>query len=290
MSAQVIKLLERAVAGDISLNMVFILAGTQVPTLLELIIPLGSTLAALLAFGRLKEDSELAVMQAGGCSTSRLFFSAGAPCVGIALCVAMISLFLTPVSNLYKENQKQIEREMTVFDTIQPGRFQTDRDGRLLFAKSRSEDRTMLENVFIADTQAHRTGEFRYIFSKRATQEIRGDEKFLVLFDGSQYRGHSQRTEWELTDFEKYLIRIEPPNVLRAEPLSGRSTYGLLGERDAAARAELGWRFSVPVVGLVMLPLVFLIARGSHRVRLHFHGFGSLLIADLIADLLVALA
>ena len=266
MSAQVIKLLERAVAGDISLEMVFVLAGTQVPVLLELVIPLAATLAALLTFGRLKEDSELAVLHAGGFSNTHLFALAGIPSLGIAMLVALLSLVLTPASNLYKEEQKQVERELTVFDTIQPGRFQTDREGRLLFARALADDRAALMNVFIADTQTHRSNEFRYIFADRATQEIRDEDKFLVLFDGAQYRGKVDDDTWEVTDFERYLIRIDPPTSLRPDPLSGQSTQTLINANDSASQAELAWRVSVPLVGLVMLPLVFLIARGSHRM------------------------
>lgn len=267
MSAQVVKLLERAVTGDISVEMVLTLATTQVPILLELIVPLGATLGVLLTFGRLKEDSELAVMHAGGYSRVRLFVLASIPCVCIALFVAFISMFLTPTSNVFKEKQKQMERELTVFDTIQPGRFQTDREGRLLFAESLSKDRSTLLKVFIADAQDKQQTEFRYVFADRAIQEVQEAGKFLILFHGRQYRGNPVDHTWDVTEFERYLIRINPSTALRANPLAAQPTASLVKAFDPRSQAELAWRLSVPLVCLVMLPLVFLMARGSHRVN-----------------------
>ena len=253
-------MLERAARGDISFELALIFTLVQIPIALELIIPLGLTLSALLFLGRMKNDSELVVMQASGYTLQALFRMFLIPVGLVAVLVAIISFLVTPAANTTKESHKRLERELTVFDTVQPRRFQSDRAGRLIYAESKDVTNRVLSDVFITQED---DGATLFILAETAMQEIRQDDKFLVLNEGTQYLISEDEPNWEITEFDQYLIRLEEQSSLRAEPLSGLGLVSLIHMNSAASWSIISWRISMPLVCLIMLPLVFL-AIGEH--------------------------
>ena len=265
MSAYVVRVLSSAADGDVSMDLAASMILVHIPRSLELILPLASTLGVLIVIGRLKQDSELAVLQTSGYSLPQLLAVCTVPVSIIAIVVAVLAMVVVPEANRAREVQKQVQRELTVFDTVVPGTFQTDQSGRLIYAERLSPDRQALLDVLIMDSDS-RDNEV-YLSSRSAVKEVQNGDQFLVLQDGYRYIGNPDKLDWELSQFERYLIRLEPSDSERPDPVSGLSMQALWQMSSPESLATLSWRFSLPLLCLLMLPWAFGLVLGNQRTH-----------------------
>ena len=119
------------------------------------------------------------------------------PALLIALLVGWLSMVLSP-EKVARELDRQVvaKENLTVFDTVIPGRFQTDKSGRLIYAEAISDDRESLIDVFIVEPSKHKNTEV-FLTGKTARQELNSGEKYLVLFDGYRHIGTETSLDWK---------------------------------------------------------------------------------------------
>ena len=266
LSGRFIQFLEKAASGALSIELMFTMILWRIPSSLELILPLALTLSVLLVLGRMSLESELTILRAAGYSNRRLFGLVLVPATAIALLVGWLSLVLSPEVARELDRQVIAQENLTVFDTVVPGRFQTDKSGRLIYAEGISDDRESLIDVFIVEPSTSKQKDTEvFLTGKTARQELNAGEKYLVLLNGYRHIGADTSLEWEISKFERYLIRLDPETEDRPESLDTKSTRALLASGEAPELAIVSWRISLPIVCLLMLPVAFLIGRGSPR-------------------------
>jgi lipopolysaccharide export system permease protein len=264
LSGRFIQFLEKAANGELSVELMLTMIVWRVPSSLELILPLALTLSVLLVMSRLNQDSELAVLRAAGYSNWRLFTMVLIPALGLAVLVGWLSLVLSPEVARELDRQVDARERLTVFDTVVPGRFQTGKSGRLIYAESISADRQSLVDVFIVEPSTDaRTDVF--LTGKTARQEFTEGDKFLVLFDGYKHVGRPDQLDWEISRFDRYLIRLLPDATERPSSLDTLSTEALIRAGGPQEFAIASWRVSLPIMCVLMLPFAFVLGRGSPR-------------------------
>ncbi|MDC1319387.1 LPS export ABC transporter permease LptF [Litorivicinus sp.] len=264
LSGRFIQFLEKAANGELSVDLMLTMILWRIPSSLELIIPLALTLSVLVVLGRMNQDSELTILRASGYSDKRLILVVLVPASLIACLVAWLSLFASPDVARELDRQVAAKENLTVFDTVVPGRFQTDTSGRLIYAEGISADRQSLIDVFIFEYSKAQDIEV-FLTGKTARLELNQGEKYLVLVDGVKHVGNSKRLDWEISKFDRYLTRLQPDMADRPDSLDTKSTKDLLLSGNAVELAIASWRISLPVVCLLMLPWAFLMGRGSPR-------------------------
>lgn len=264
LSGRFIQFLERAANGELSVELMLTMIVWRIPSSLELILPLALTLSVLLVMSRLNQDSELAVLRAAGYSNRRLFGLVTLPAVVVACLVGWLSLVLSPEVARELDRQVDARERLTVFDTVVPGRFQTGKSGRLIYAESISEDRQSLLDVFIVEPSKERNTDV-FLTGKTARQEFTEGDKFLVVFDGYKHVGSPNQLNWEISRFDRYLIRLSPDATERPSSLDTLSTEALIASGGRQELAIASWRVSLPMMCLLMLPFAFLLGRGSPR-------------------------
>ncbi|MGA1208010.1 MAG: LPS export ABC transporter permease LptF [Litorivicinaceae bacterium] len=264
LSGRFIQFLEKAAVGELSLDLVFTMILWRVPSSLELILPLALTLSILLVLGRMREESEWVILHTAGVSTARLFGLVLVPATLIALVVAWLSLVASPSIARELERQLIARDRLTGFDTVVPGRFQSDRSGRLVYAETLSPDRAELSDVFIVEPRSE-VGLDVYLTARSARQEIVEGEKYLVLFDGIEHVGSSASPAWEMSAFGRYVIRLPKDASERPAPIETLSTIALWQTQTPIGLALLQWRMALPIMCWLMVPFAFLIAEGSAR-------------------------
>ncbi len=264
LSGRFIQFLEKAASGALSIELMFTMILWRIPSSLELILPLALTLSVLLVLGRMSLESELTILRAAGYSNRRLFGIVLVPATAIALLVGWLSLVFSPEVARELDRQVIAQENLTVFDTVVPGRFQTDKSGRLIYAEGISDDRESLIDVFIVEPSTSKQKDTEvFLTGKTARQEFNAGEKYLVLLNGYRHIGTDTSLEWEISKFERYLIRLDPETEDRPESLDTKSTRALFASGEAPELAIVSWRISLPIVCLLMLPVAFLIGRGS---------------------------
>ena len=264
LSSRLVRFLEQAASGGLPIDLVWALVLWRIPSSLELILPLALTLAVLTSISRMNADSELVVLQTSGCSTFRLFSVIAVPTVLIALVVASLAIVGSPYVANQLEHVLQDKDRLTALDTLVAGRFQNDATGRLIYADSMSDDRNYLFGVFISEPSGQ-ADETTVISAQTGQYEVQGEQKFLALSNGTRYIGRVDSADWEVSEFERYLIRVEPEIRDRPQDIDTLSTPQLLKLGTPAAAATVGWRFSMPILVLMMMPCAFVVARSSPR-------------------------
>ena len=229
LSGRFIQFLEKAASGALSIELMFTMILWRIPSSLELILPLALTLSVLLVLGRMSLESELTILRAAGYSNRRLFGIVLVPATAIALLVGWLSLVLSPEVARELDRQVIAQENLTVFDTVVPGRFQTDKSGRLIYAEGISDDRESLIDVFIVEPSTSKQKDTEvFLTGKIARQQLNAGEKYLVLLNGYRHIGTDTSLEWEISKFERYLIRLDPETDDRPESLDTKSTRALL--------------------------------------------------------------
>ncbi len=238
---------------------------------LVLLWPVALFLAFLLVLGRLQRDSELIAMQAGGVSFARIyraiFFVAGSS----ALVLAFLMSFAVPqIESLVDRLKDQADLRSDLVG-ITPGRFLRSRVGdQVFFAERFSADREALLNVFIYQ---ERGPQAEITVAGRATAEVGGDGRYLVLEDGHRYVGVPGEGAFQLLDFDRLRMQVPDPTLVQPRrSLDGLPTAQLWERRgDARYRAELEWRVALPIsvlmLALVALPLGLAPPRSGRYAR-----------------------
>ncbi len=163
-------------------------------TFVPLALPLAILLAALMTFGNLGENFELAALKASGISLQRIM----RPLIFLIILLSMASFFFSnnvlPYSNrkartlLYDIRRKRPELN------IPSGSFYNGIDGFSIKISSKDPETNMLEKVFIYDHRNNQ-GNTSVIYADSGYMKITPDETGLILnlFNGYSYLDMDER-------------------------------------------------------------------------------------------------
>ena len=77
-------------------------------------------------------------------------------------------------------------------------------------------------------------------------------DRFLVLLNGRRYEGAPGTTEYKISEFERYAMRIDARETKAAIPSAkALPTIELLRNPNPVYRGELAWRVGLPLSALV---------------------------------------
>ncbi len=286
MSGRLIRQLAAAAAGEVSLDIVFFTLLLRLPSFLEMILPLALFIAILLAYGRMYAENEMTVLTATGFSSRRLLMYTAGPAAAIALVVGLFSLYLSPWGAQKMEELYKKQAQLTEFELLVPGRFQSMKGGsRVTYAESLSDDKTQMNKVFITDGNS-------ILLADRGTQYVSDEtgSRFLELHNGKRYDWTPGSLEFQSLNFDLYGVKIadelEERKQLRKEAVP---TLDLFGSTDPKHQAQLQWRISmllmVPIVTLLAVPLAKVNPRQGRFARL----FPAIVLFMVYISLLIAM-
>ncbi|MFT4677652.1 MAG: lipopolysaccharide export system permease protein [Candidatus Azotimanducaceae bacterium] len=267
--------LNEAASGGITKDVLFLIMLYRLPGFLELILPISFFLSIMLTYGRLYVDSEMVVLESTGMSPLKLISITLTFSSLIMVSTAVISLWLKPAGEAKFEVLFADQRNLTEFDTLAPGRFQSLRSGmRVTYTESLDDDGYMQE-VFIAEqADDDDVGELTVVNAKKGnTQVDPAGNRFLVLRDGTRYSGNPGLSDYRIIQFEEYGQIIEK-ELGNAGPRrrSAISTTDLIADQTPRNLSELHWRISVvimvPIIALLAVPLSRVNARQGRFTRL----------------------
>ncbi|MBP8263166.1 MAG: LPS export ABC transporter permease LptF [Pseudomonas sp.] len=271
MSGRFIKYLAQAAQGLLDPGVLLLIMAYRIPGFLQLILPLGLFLGILLAYGRLYLDSEMTVLSATGMSQQRLLGYSLAPALLVALLAGWLSMGLAPQGVASVARILNEQEAMTEFDTLVPGRFQAMKNAtRVTYSESLSEDRQLLNDVFISEKRLQSDGKdggIAVLVAEQGYQEVRGDgQRYLILQNGYRYDGQPGQADYRVIRYDTYGVLLPKPEV--AGELSEREalpTRALLQSDNLREQAELQWRLSMPLLVFVVTLLAVPLSRVNPR-------------------------
>lgn len=261
------RLLGQVAAGDIHIDVVFMLLALKSVDALILLLPLSLFLAVLLAFGRLYKDSEMVAMLACGVSLVRVTRAVFWFGLGFALFIGSISLYFGPLAKVERYKvQKQLEASTGV-ESIAAGQFRALLGGEVVFyAERQSRDGAALENVFI---QGVRQGAENLMVAERA--QVREGEhggRYLVLENGYRYEGVPGRADFRIIHYREHEIRVAEAEAVQQSVIDETAalpTLALWASDKPWHTAELQWRLAMPLSALLLALLAVFLSRTNPR-------------------------
>ena len=128
----------------------------------------------------------------------------------------------------------------------------------------------MVANVFVSSTQHSKTG---VMVAKRGYQEMHENgDRFLVLLNGYRYEGEPGNADFKVYEFERYAVRTETREAIRAPNTKSAATLELVAQPEPRNLGELSWRIGLPIsaflLSLLAIPLAFVNPRAGRSVNL----------------------
>ncbi len=266
-------LLGRAVRGDQSEAVVFILLGFQTLAKLDVLLPLAFYLGILLTLSRWYRDSEMTVLAA--CGVGLMHFMRPVMVLGsvFGLLALAGAFYFTPLATRQIEHVKLESSHRSEPGSISPGVFtEAQGTGRIVYAE-KIEENGELRGIFVSSLEAGKQGVLVAKSGRPYTDPKTGD-KFIALHDGTLYDGEPGEAGYRILEYSVYNLRIEPKKLGETPvPTAGMPTLLLLtqlGDRDV--NAEFHWRLgkalALFVLALYAVALAYTDARRGRMSNL----------------------
>lgn len=260
--------LDDAAQGKLAVDVLFTIIAFRMTGLLELILPLGFYLAVLLAYGRMYMDSEMVVLSACGMSPGQLVKMTLVPAAVVAALVALFSFWLSPLGAQLTEETLAEQRNRSEFESLQPGRFQSMGEGKIMaYVEAIDDNNKELQHVFVSHQEG--TNSTAIVVADTGVQMFKPEfgQRYLILNRGYRYEGQPGTSRFTITKFEEW-GRYLPPTTSVAElemESDAKTTSELLAATDAESKATLQWRLSMPLMVLIATLLAVPLSKTNPR-------------------------
>lgn len=270
-----------AAEGRLDVGLLFAIIGYNIPTFLELILPLSFFIALMLVLGRMYVDHEMSVLFASGISRGRLTRLMIPLITGLFVFQMGISLLAKPWGLSNSEQIWQTQSLGSLLDLVRPKTFISSGNYHLYVDEFDKEKRE-LKNLYVVQQQTDKSGKIAkndvIITATRAYQVPSKDTDSsmqLDLFQGRRYELGTNNAKYNQASFEKYRITLEKPasEKITETNVETQTTAKLLANtQKPEVKAELGYRFTMPwliiIAAMLATPLAQVRPRQGRWLRL----------------------
>ena len=270
-----------AAEGRLDVGLLFAIIGYNIPTFLELILPLSFFIALMLVLGRMYVDQEMSVLFASGISRGRLTRLMIPLITGLFIFQMGISLLAKPWGLSNSEQIWQTQSLGSLLDLVRPKTFISSGNYHLYVDEFDKEKRE-LKNLYVVQQQTDKNGKIAkndvIITATRAYQVPSKDTDSsmqLDLFQGRRYELGTNNAKYNQASFEKYRITLEKPasEKITETNVETQTTAKLLANtQKPEVKAELGYRFTMPwliiIAAMLATPLAQVRPRQGRWLRL----------------------
>ena len=270
-----------AAEGRLDVGLLFAIIGYNIPTFLELILPLSFFIALMLVLGRMYVEQEMSVLFASGISRGRLTRLMIPLITGLFVFQMGISLWAKPWGLSNSEHIWQTQSLGSLLDLVRPKTFISSGNYHLYVDEFDKEKRE-LKNIYVVQQQTDKSGKIAkndvIITATRAYQVPSKDTDSsmqLDLFQGRRYELGTNNAKYNQASFEKYRITLEKPasEKITETNVETQTTAKLLANtQKPEVKAELGYRFTMPwliiIAAMLATPLSQVRPRQGRWLRL----------------------
>lgn len=258
MSNQFVRYLNRAASGHLPVVFIMKLMMLEMPNLMGLLLPLGFYMSLMIAYGRLYADSEMTVLSACGFGQGALLRQSMFMASVVALFVLVIMLWFSPYIAIERAKLLRSSGVQTLMQTVVPGQFRAISGGREVFyVESMSRNKTVAEQVFLARlNRKEEVPQWDVLWAEKAYVENDPltHEDYAIMEDGRAYQGQPGQADYQVVDFKRYQARLPHPFEVISKDVRTAYTSELWSSKNhtLAKSAELQWRFSIPLMVMVL--------------------------------------
>jgi len=276
---RLVDFLGHAAGGNIPIDGIFLLLMLKMILYLDILIPLVLYISTLLTIGRWIRDNELTVINACGIGMGQFIKPAMVLFVIVGSIVAIFSLYLSPLSAEVERSIQHEYRNRTDITSIIPGVFTKTRSGNgVYFVEGYDEKTNTFRDIFFYKINNNEEGVV-IADSGHKTLDIKTNEDYLILKNGTQYRSSASTKQFSVIYFDTYTMRLKhPKDSYYVLPVKARSTATLLEDNHQISIGEFHWR----IAKVVMLPILLIYALSFSSITYRRNRFPGMLAALLV--------
>ena len=268
-----VTILGRAAGGKVASSDVIALLAFAALNYLPTVLVFTSFISVLIVVTRCYKDSEMVVWFASGLSLTRFIkpvLMFGLPMI---LLTCVLSFYVTPWARAQSTEYAERFAKREDLQKVSPGQFkESSSANRIFFVEGVSGSSAVVRNVFVNQVDAKGTSVI--VASEGVVDVAPTGERYLVLKNGRRYQGKPGGADFQSMEFERYSMRVTQQSAEAGgeKDANATPTLTLLAQGTNAAMAELMWRISLPVTGLLLIllaiPLGFVNPRAGSSVNL----------------------
>ncbi len=271
LTTQLVHFLGQAASGAITSASVAALLALTTLGLMQTLLSLTLFIAVLMTLTRSYRDSEMVVWFSSGFSLLAWVRPVLMFALPLVLVIALLALWLSPWAAQKSEQLRVAMDSRDDSSMITPGVFRESRQAqRVFFVEETSGIGNEVANVFVSSVQHGKQG---VMVARRGFQETAANgDRFLVMTDGRRYEGEPGSADFKIYQFERYAVRVETHEAVRAPSTRMTPTAELLRDAEPRNLGELARRIGLPVSALVLallaIPLSFVNPRAGRSINL----------------------
>lgn len=265
-SHQFVRYLADVAAGEIPGEMLLMIIGIKAVSFAGFILPLALFMAVIIGLGRLYRDSEMVVIAACGIGSLRILLGVMRSALFVGIILGFISLYFNPWVADQKSrllDRVQAKPELT---GITSGRFHESNHGEIVYFVERFNSLGSLENIFIQYNRPEGNNGILAAASGHIQTNPVNNDRFLMLFNGHRYEDAAHDNEFRIMDYDLHGILIPVPAIKTSErKREAIPTLQLFNSVNLEDRAELQWRWSLPLAAILLAALGIPLSRSKPR-------------------------
>lgn len=249
-----------AAAGKIPSQYVFSLLWHRILAMQAEVMPLLVFLAMILAFARLNQDNELAVLGAAGMGKKFQIKVALKFCLVYSILLAYVAFFAEPWAKMQLEVLKTQAWKDASITALTSGKFKELDNGKsVVYVEHLSDDNKLMKNVFLQTPDKGKDSVLRADTAYLKYDQDSGN-RFIIFENGRRYEGEPGWADYQITQYARYGALIETqPERDNTGNIEAMSTADLLVTDSSHAVAELQWRLSSIIASFVLCCLAVLL-------------------------------
>lgn len=262
-SKKFIKVLEKAIEGQVSNETLIKILGLKTLVASVDFLPAAVFMAILMVLGRMYRDQEMSAVSSAGGGSGTIYRSVFLLILPLSILATVLSLYSAPWAEDRMEHLISQDEQSADIRGIAEGKFSEYSQGDLVFYVEKIENKEM-QKVFV---QQRKNGNLGIINSKAARLVDHEDGRYLIFKDGERVQGIPGKLNYVTEQFNEYGVRLDDQESTVKYNRAALTTMALWNSTTTQDQAELQRRLSIPF-GIILLsflavPLAQISPRGG---------------------------
>ena len=263
-SRQFIRVLDGAIAGQVSDETLFDILGLKTIVAAVEFLPVALFMSVLMVMGRMYRDHEMAAVASAGGGALTLYRAVFLLVVPLSVLATGLSLYVSPWAESRADKLIEHDEESADLRGIAAGKFSEYSHGDLVFYVEDITADNKMHKVFLEN---RRQGNVSIINAESAHFEELPGGRYIFFENGEQVKGLPGNLNYVIEKFAEYAVIIETKVVAYKFKRNSLSVDLLWGSHVKILIAELQRRFSIPLAVLLLsfiaVPLAQISPRGG---------------------------
>ena len=237
--------LEKVSSGELYPELLILVSIYSMSEIVEVVLPLSIFIGTIIAIYRLDQNNELLAFSKMGLGKRKVVLVSCIPAIFFALFVALVSFYLTPLSNNKLAFLNDVERFSDRFKLMGAEKINVLDDLNAIFYAKKASDRGF-QDVF----SSFETNESEFVLTAdELISKPLNEKENQISFESGKFSILSEAMPLDFS-FDEFFLIVPKKPILNVEDLKRKYFHELLSTKDSE-RIELLKRSSMPLIIII---------------------------------------